>query len=85
MKKKIEIFLIGSGGHAASCIDLIESTRKYKILGIFTDEVLKSKIGYRILGNTSEISKFKKTCKNVVLGFGAIYDLKKGIKFIIHY
>ena len=71
--KKIEIFLIGSGGHTASCIDLIESTRKYKILGIFTDEVLKRN-RLQNSGNTSEISKFKKTCKNVVLGFGAIYD-----------
>ena len=76
MKKKVELYLIGSGGHAASCIDLIESTKKFKILGIFTNDILRSKLGYKILGKTSEISKFKSKCKNVVLGFGGIYDLK---------
>ena len=30
MKKKI--ILIGSGGHALSCIDVIEATKKYVIV-----------------------------------------------------
>ena len=32
MKKKI--LIIGAGGHAKSCIDLILSTKKYKIAGL---------------------------------------------------
>lgn len=80
MKKKIKLFIIGSGGHAASCIELIESINKYKILGIFTDDNIKNKLGYKVLGKTFEILNFKNKCKNIILGFGAIYDLKKRYK-----
>ena len=44
MKKKI--YLIGSGGHASSCIDVIESTNNFEIAGIVD---LKSKIGEKVL------------------------------------
>ncbi len=92
--KKIEIFIIGSGGHASSCIELIESTNKFNILGIFTEDLIKYKDGYKVLGKTSEVIKLKNKCKNIVLGFGSIYDLKirykifnsllkKGFKFPI--
>ena len=44
MKKLI---LIGAGGHAKSCIDVIENTKKYKILGLLD---LPEKIGQKVLG-----------------------------------
>lgn len=43
MKK---IILIGAGGHAKSCIDVIESTGEYKIEGLID---LKEKIGQTVL------------------------------------
>ena len=42
MKKKI--ILIGAGGHAESCIDVIESTNKYEIIGL----VAKSELGKKV-------------------------------------
>ena len=33
MKRK-NIILIGAGGHTTSCIDVIEATNKYKIIGL---------------------------------------------------
>ena len=32
MKKKL--ILIGAGGHALSCIDVIEAEKKFKIIGL---------------------------------------------------
>ena len=45
MKKKI--ILIGAGGHAVSCIDVIESTKKFEIVGLID----KSKKQYLNVGN----------------------------------
>ena len=38
MKK---IILIGGGGHALSCIDVIESEKKFKIVGIVDGNLKK--------------------------------------------
>ena len=32
--EKKNIILIGAGGHATSCIDVIETTNKFKIIGL---------------------------------------------------
>ena len=47
MKKKIKIILFGAGGHALSVIDVIEKTKKFKILFLldkFDGEIGKYKI-----------------------------------------
>ena len=53
-----EIILIGAGGHARSCINVIELSGKYKIAGLVDKEYLdlmaeksKSITGYDILGS----------------------------------
>ena len=38
----IKICILGFGGHAKSCVDLIESTKKFKIIGIISQK--KNKI-----------------------------------------
>ena len=54
MKK---IILIGGGGHCKSCIDIIECTSSYKILGIIDlEKKLKHSIlGYPIIGTDDDI------------------------------
>lgn len=77
MSKK-KIFIIGSGGHASACIDLIESINRFKIVGIFSDDKkVKKKFSYSIIGTVKDIFKYKKITTNVILGFGSIYNLKK--------
>ena len=56
MKKLI---LIGAGGHAKSCIDVIESTQKFKILGFIDNKKIKD-LKYDVLGN----DKYLKYLKN---------------------
>ena len=45
MKK---IIIIGAGGHAKSCIDVIEKSKKYKIIGLFASKKELGKKNIRI-------------------------------------
>ena len=47
-----KILIIGAGGHAKSVIDVVESTKKYKIIGLIDNN---TKINNKKIG---EITKF---------------------------
>lgn len=69
---KKKLLIIGSGGHAKSCINVIESIKGVKIIGII-DNTKKKKLGkYKVICNLNNISKIKKMTKNLVLGVGGI-------------
>ena len=53
MKK---IFLIGAGGHANSCIDVIESEKKYNIVGLVSNDT-KNATNYPIICSDNEIKE----------------------------
>ncbi|MFM6928204.1 MAG: NeuD/PglB/VioB family sugar acetyltransferase [Bdellovibrio sp.] len=57
MKK---IYLIGAGGHCHSCIDVIETEKKYEIAGIFDvdSKVGQKVLGYPIIGTDEDIEKY---------------------------
>lgn len=44
-----KIILIGGGGHCKSCIDIIEQTKKYEIIGILDPHKSGSLLGYPII------------------------------------
>ena len=48
MKK---IILIGGGGHALSCIDVIEHEKKFKIIGIIDKKLKKGKKNFKLQSN----------------------------------
>jgi sugar O-acyltransferase (sialic acid O-acetyltransferase NeuD family) len=81
MKKLI---LIGGGGHCKSCIEVIESTGEFEIIGILD---LPSKIGekvlnYEIIGSDEDISHYvQQGVQNFFVTLGQIKsaDLKKRI------
>ena len=53
MKK---IILIGNGGHCKSCIDVIESTKKFKIMGMIDNNDLN--IGkYKTIGSEKNLEQ----------------------------
>jgi sugar O-acyltransferase (sialic acid O-acetyltransferase NeuD family) len=75
-----KICILGSGGHAASCIDLIESTNKFKIVGIIlqkNEKNHKKKLlkKYQIIGTDNDYKKIFKVCKNIVIGISFYKDL----------
>jgi sugar O-acyltransferase (sialic acid O-acetyltransferase NeuD family) len=75
----IKICILGFGGHAKSCVDLIESTKKFKIIGIISQK--KSKINqkflkkYKIIGTEKDCKKIYKICKNIVIGISFYKNL----------
>ena len=55
-----KIILIGAGGHAKSCIDVIEQEQKYKIIGLIDlpENVGKKVLGYSILDTDSNLCNY---------------------------
>lgn len=68
------IVLIGGGGHCKSCIDVIESTQKYNIVGIIDlpERVGDKVLGYEIIGTDDQIPEFVNKYKNFVITIGQI-------------
>jgi sugar O-acyltransferase (sialic acid O-acetyltransferase NeuD family) len=71
-----KLLVIGTGGHAKIVIDIIESAKKYEIIGITTkDENLTEFYGYPVLGNDDILMSYKdKGINNVALGVGGYRD-----------
>ena len=57
---KIKLILIGGGGHCHACIDVIESTGKFDIIGIIDtrEKVGQLTFDYPIIGDDSDLYKF---------------------------
>ena len=76
-----KIILIGSGGHANSCIDVIHSINKYKISG-YVDDKINDICPLKYLGNDKDLTKLRKTYENAFIGIGFIKSPKIRIKLI---
>ena len=55
--KKIKVLVIGSGGHAKSCIEVIERLKKFKIIGLIDKKVNKRIEKYKVLFNDKDVKK----------------------------
>jgi len=83
--KKFKVAIIGSGGHAKSCIEVIEGIKNIKIVGLI-DNNLKKKIGkYKVICNEKNILKLKTITKNLILGIGSLKDNSKRTKIFNRY
>ena len=81
MKKKL--LLIGIGGHSRSCIDVIESTQEFEIVG-YVDKNLKSaskETHIRFLGYDSDLPNIFKEIKYAHIAVGQMknLDLRKNL------
>ena len=72
IKKKI--IVIGAGGHAQSCIDVIEAQGQYKIIGLVGSkyEVGKDISGYSVIGTDEDLPMLASKIINAVIGIGQI-------------
>ena len=74
MKK---IILIGAGGHAHACIDVIEQCKKYSIAGLIVKKKLTSRVfDYPILGTNKKLKKISKKIKHAFISVGQIKTSK---------
>ena len=70
---KKRIVLIGAGGHAKSCIEVIESTNEFVIHGLVDNsEDIESVLGYAHIGSDKELEKIKKDTENAIVTVGQI-------------
>ncbi|MGM0938220.1 MAG: NeuD/PglB/VioB family sugar acetyltransferase [Pseudomonadota bacterium] len=80
MKK---IILIGGGGHCKSCIDIIESTKQFEIIGILdtNDKINSSVLNYTIIGTDEDIEKYaaKDTYFLITIGQVNTHTIRKKI------
>jgi len=71
---KSKIIVVGAGGHAKACIDVIEANPNFKIFGLIGQhyEVGRSLLGYTIIGTDEELSNLKQTYDAIFIGIGQI-------------
>ena len=78
MKKKI--FILGTGGHAKSCIDLISMSRDYNVIGLIsktTEEIGKKILNVNVVGSDKDLINLKRKCKNLMIGIGFLGNSNK--------
>lgn len=68
------IILVGGGGHCISCIDVIEQTGLYQIIGILDlPEKLGEKVlNYPVIGTDNELERFLPDCADFLITVGQI-------------
>jgi sugar O-acyltransferase (sialic acid O-acetyltransferase NeuD family) len=80
---KEKIVVIGAGGHAQSCIDVIEAQGKYKIAGLIgkESEIGREVLGYPVLGCDKDLPYLSPEINNAVIGIGQIESsqIRKGL------
>lgn len=68
------LLLVGAGGHARSCIEVIESAglRVFGLIDRDTKMLGREVLGYPVLGNDAEMLKFAKDSSGVLITVGQI-------------
>jgi sugar O-acyltransferase (sialic acid O-acetyltransferase NeuD family) len=71
---KPDLILIGAGGHARACIDVIEQDGGYQIAGLIgmPDEMYDHHLGYAVIGTDDDLPELAKTIKYVLITLGQI-------------
>jgi sugar O-acyltransferase (sialic acid O-acetyltransferase NeuD family) len=78
----LDIILIGGGGHCKSCIDVIETEKKFRIAGIVdTIEKLNSRVlDYAVIGTDEDLPSLISSCRFFLVSIGHIKDAVKRIE-----
>ena len=70
----VEILLVGAGGHASACIDVVELTKKFKVAGLIekVNSEKKEYMGYQIVGTDVDLQKLRPRYNNALISVGQI-------------
>ena len=68
------LILIGAGGHAHACIDVIEQLGGYQIAGLIgiPDEMHDHHLGYAVIGTDTDLPELAKTIPYALITLGQI-------------
>jgi sugar O-acyltransferase (sialic acid O-acetyltransferase NeuD family) len=71
---KPDLILIGAGGHAHACIDVIEQHGGYQIAGLIgmPDEMHDHHLGYAVIGTDHDLPELAKTIQYALITLGQI-------------
>ena len=72
MVNKKKLLLIGSGGHATACIDVVELEKKYEIVGLIDTKKNTTLKKYKVIGDMSDLIKLRKITKYIFISIGQI-------------
>ena len=90
--RKPSLILIGAGGHARACIDVIEQHGQYQIVGLvgMPEEMHSEHLDYSVIGTDNDLPKLVKAYQYAVITVGQIqtpdhrirlYNLATGLGF----
>jgi sugar O-acyltransferase (sialic acid O-acetyltransferase NeuD family) len=68
------LLLIGGGGHCRSCIDVIETSGEFEIIGIIdrSEKIGEKVLGYPVLGCDDDLEKMRTKSSHALLTVGQI-------------
>ena len=77
-----EILIIGSGGHTRACIDVIELTGQFKVVGLIEKDEANSQenLGYPIIGKDKDLQTLRQKYSNVFITVGQIKSAEIRVK-----
>jgi sugar O-acyltransferase (sialic acid O-acetyltransferase NeuD family) len=72
--KKPSLILIGAGGHARACIDVIEHLDAFEIAGLIglEEELQHEYMGYRVIATDNDLRKLAKQYQYAIITVGQI-------------
>jgi len=77
-----KILLIGAGGHARSCIDVLEEGNQFEIAGLVEkgESISNESLGYPVIGTDDDLKVLRQQYKNALITVGQIKSPKIRIK-----
>lgn len=80
--KQEPIVLVGAGGHAKACIDVIEQERRFTIIGLvgLPHEVNTNVLDYSVLGTDADLLDIRQRCPNALVTLGQIKTSKPRVR-----
>ena len=77
-----KILLIGAGGHARSCIDVLEEESQFEISGLIGkgESISNESLGYPVIGTDDDLKVLRQQYKNALITVGQIKSPKIRIK-----
>lgn len=77
-----EIILVGSGGHARSCIDVLEMAGQFKVAGLVEKDERSNleNLGYPVIGTDRNLQTLRKKYSQVLITVGQIKSAETRVK-----
>lgn len=78
---KSNLIIVGAGGHARSCIDIIENQNNLQIVGLVSliNQIKEVNLGYPIIGIDSDLPSLAKMYQFAFIGIGQLGNADRRI------